>query len=172
MRTHRFSPITTKEELLEALQYIHITAHTMCKQNLKRLLPVAGNIGVFCHFEDEFDYLTKVRKELTDINHHWNNKYYLLHKPIVIPAKKDFPETTYSYLYIRKPDLDTPNVGDVDFYLDPDEYKKLKQNVINGKYNRGFRLFERPDLDMVRLYDPQIDVSAFVHSYDLKKVST
>lgn len=172
MNSFRFSPIRDKEKLLQALEYIHEAAHRMCQKNLGLLLPVAGNIGVFCHFEDEFEYLTGLRKELTDLNDNWNQKYFKLHNPIEFPAKSGFPQAKYTYLYVRKPDSHTPNVGDVDFYLEPEKYAKLKEAVLSGTYARGVKMFERPDLDLVRLYDPDIDVSAFVGSYNLETVAT
>lgn len=171
MNSFRFSPVKSKEKLLEALEYIHFQSFVLCKQNLGRILPVAGNIGFFCHYEDEFEYLTNLRKEMTDTNWNWNNKYYHLHAPIVIPEKNDVPETTYTFLYIRKPTPDAVHVGDVDFYLPPKEYENLKKDVVAGRYEKEVRIFERPDLDLVRLYDPDIDVSAFVGSYDLDTVA-
>jgi hypothetical protein len=172
MKPFRFSPIKNKTELLKAIEYIHLGAHKMCKQNLGYLLPVAGNIGVFCHYPEEFEQLTEIRKVMTDIDDNWNQKYFRLHEPIVIPAQNEIPETTYRYLYVRKPDEKSPNVGDADFYLEPIKYKELKQKVISGKFETGLRIFERTDLDMIRLFDPVIDVSAFITSYNLEEVTT
>lgn len=171
MKPFRFSPITNIVQLFKALEYVHFQSFRLCKQNLGYLLPVAGNIGIFCHYEDEFELLTGIRKELTDLNDNWNQKYFRLYKPIIFPNKDSVPETTYTYLYIRKPDADTPNVGDVDFYLPLDKYKKLKQSIISGKFSKGVKMFKRPDLDLIRLFDPEIDVSAFVGSYNLEEVA-
>lgn len=171
-RLYRFSPIKNKEKLFEAIRYIHFEAYRLLKQNLGYLLPVSGNIGVFCHYEEEFERLIKIRNELTDLSDNWNLKYYRLHKPIVIPADHDIPKTTYTYLYIRKPDPAHPHVGDVDFYLEPDKYKELKQSLLFGKAIKGVKIFERPDLDLIRLYDPNSDVSAFVGSYRMEEVAT
>lgn len=167
MKPYRFSPIENKMELFEAIRYIHFAAHRLLKQNLGYLLPISGNIGVFCHYGDEFERLTKIRKELTDESDNWNQKYFRLFKPIVIPGKNSVPETTYTYLYIRKPELVHPNVGDVDFYLEPDKYKELKQSLLSGKVIKGVKIFERPDLDLIRLYDLDIDVSVFVGTYQM-----
>lgn len=171
MKQYRFSPIKNKDELFKALEYIHLQAHKICKQNFGRLLPVAGNIGVFCHFKNEFDFLTQIRKELTDIHNHWNHKYFKLYQPIIFPAKYNIPETKYTYLYVRKPDDNTPNVEDVDFYLELNEYKQLKQEVISGKFENNLRMFERPDLDMIRLINQNVDVSVFITSYNLEEVA-
>lgn len=172
MGIFRFSPIKDKAQLFRAIEYIHFESHRLCKQNLGYLLPVSGNIGVFCHYEEEFERLTKIRKELTDLFDHWNQKYFRLYTPIIIPARNNIPATTYTYLYIRKPDPDHPHVGDVDFYLEPDKYKELKQSLLSGKAIKGVKIFERPDLDLIRLYDPNSDVSAFVGSYRMEEVAT
>lgn len=162
MKPFRFSPIKDEAQLLKAIEYIHFESHKLCKQNLGYFLPVSGNVGVFCHYEEEFEQLIKMRKELTDLSNNWNEKYFRLHKPIVIPARNDIPKTTYMYLYIRKPDPSHPHVGDVDFYMEPDKYNELKRSLLSGKVIEGVKIFERPDLDLIRLYDPDIDVSAFI----------
>jgi len=171
MKSFRFSPIRNIAELFKAIEYIHFESFRICKQNLGYLIPVAGNIGVFCHYEDEFERLIKIRKELTDLANNWNQKYFRLHKPIVISAKNDVPKTTYTYLYIRKPDSSKHQVGDMDFYLKPDKYKELKQSLLSGETMKGVKLFERPDLDLIKLYDPNSDVVAFIGSYELSKIT-
>lgn len=54
MNNFRFSPIKSQSELLEAITYIHFSCHKLLKQKIGRYLHVAGNIGVFCHDEDEY----------------------------------------------------------------------------------------------------------------------
>lgn len=162
MKPFRFSPIKNKAQLFKAIEYIHFESYRLCKQNLGYFLPVAGNIGVFCHYEEEFERLIKIRKELTDLNDNWNQKYFRLHKPIFIPVKNSIPETTYTYLYIRKPDATHPQVGDMDFYLEPSKYKELKQSLLLGKIMKGTKIFARSDLDLIELSDPESDVCAFI----------
>lgn len=162
MVSFRFSPIQSQSQLFAAIEYIHVECHLLCKQNLGELLPVAGNIGVFCHFDDEYTWLTNRRVELTDEHDNWNKKYYRLHTPIVIPATRGIPQTTYTYLYIRRPDAHSPHVGDVDFYMELHRYIALKQSLLSGQKLQGVSIFERPDLDLIRLSDPQVDVSSFV----------
>jgi hypothetical protein len=162
MKQFRFSPIKDETQLFEVIEYIHIECHKLCQNNLGYLLPVAGNIGVFCHYDDEFGRLIKIRKELTDINDNWNEKYFRLYRPIIIPAKNDIPEATYTYLYIRKPDTNHPDVGDADFYLEPNKYKEQKQALLFGKPMKGVEIFNRPDLDLIKLFDSKYDVSSFV----------
>jgi len=165
VKLYRFSPIKTKKELLEAIKHIHFECHKLCIRSFGRYLKNAGNVGVFCHYDKEYEFLIKVRKELTDDP---NQKYFRLHKPIVIPARKCVPKTTYTHLYIRKPDPYRHHVGDVDFYLDPKKYEKLKQSLLNGKKIKGMRVYGRPDLDMIELYDPDVDVLAYVSTIKYK----
>lgn len=162
MKLYRFSPIQNKEELIEAITFTHLACNYLCKQSFGEYLPNAGNIGIFCHYDDEYDQLTALRKEMTEESDNVNQKYFRLHEPIVIPAQDGIPETTYTHLYIRKPDPYRHHVGDVDFYLEPREYKELKQDMLNGKIIKGARIFPRQDLDMIELYNPDIDACGYV----------
>ena len=163
MKLYRFSPIQDKAQLMKAIEYIHDTCHVLCKQSISKYLPVAGNIGVFCHYDDEYTFLTKLQAELTNTSISVYGKYFRLHEPIVIPTKNNIPETTYTYLYIRKPDPNKHQVGDVDFYLKPKEYSELKQSLLDGKIIKGARnLANRPDLDLIELYDPNIDALGYI----------
>ncbi len=167
MQLYRFSPIKNEQELLEAIKHIHFACFELCKQSFGRYLPVAGNIGVFCHYDDEYAYLMDVRRRLTKESDNVNQKYFRLHNPIVIPAHEDVPETTYTFLYIRKPDPYRSHVGDVDFVLEEEKYEELKNFFKNGNAIKGARIFERPDLDMVELYDPDVDALGYVSPQEM-----
>lgn len=162
MKLYRFSPIENKEQLIEAIKYVHFACYKLCKQSFDEHLPNAGNIGIFCHYDDEYEQLLAIRKELTESSDDPNQKYFKLHEPIIIPAQEDVPETTYTHLYIRKPDPYRHHVGDIDFYLAPEQYKVLKQSLLDGKVIKGARVFPRNDLDMIELYDPDIDALGYV----------
>lgn len=163
MKLYRFSPIQNETQLMQAIEYIHSTCHVLCKQSMGKYLPVAGNIGVFCHYDDEYTVLTKLQAELTDTSMSVYGKYFRLHEPIVIPAKNDIPKSTYSYLYIRKPDSNKHQVGDIDFYLEKEKYTQLKQSLTNGKVIKSARnLANRPDLDLIELNNPDIDALGYI----------
>ena len=162
MKLYRFSPIENEAELREAITYIHFACFALCKESFETYLPVAGNMGVFCHYEDEYQFLTQLRKQLTEESDNLNQKYFRLHNPITIATKDDVPETTYTHLYIRKPDPYRFHVGDVDFVLEENKYQELKKSLQDGKMIKGVRLFERPDLDMVELYNFDVDALAYV----------
>ena len=162
MKLYRFSPIKNQDELLEAIKHIHFACFELCKQSFGKYLPVAGNMGVFCHYDDEYKFLTELRKKLTGESDNVNQKYFRLHKPLTISVHGDVPETTYTFLYIRKPDPYRFHVGDVDFVLEEDKYQELKKSLQGGTVIKGARVFERPDLDMVELYDPDVDALGYV----------
>lgn len=162
MKLYRFSPIKSQVELLEAIKHIHFACYQLCKDSFGSYLPNAGNMGVFCHYNDEYEFLIELRKQLTEPSNNPDQKYFLLYEPIVIPAEGDVPETTYTHLYIRKPDPYRHHVGDIDFYLEPEEYQGLKQSILDGKHIEGARIFPREDLDMVELHNPDVDALGYV----------
>lgn len=162
MKLYRFSPIKNKEELLETITHIHFEANKLCKVSFYEYLPNAGNMGIFCHYDEEYELLINIRKELTEGSDNPNQKYFKLHEPIVIQPKDDVPETTYTHIYIRRPDPYRHHVGDVDFYLEMEKYNELKAAMLNGKKVKGARVFDRSDLDMIELYNPDVDVLGYV----------
>jgi hypothetical protein len=162
MKLYRFSPIKNKSQLKSAIKYIHFSCHELCKESFGEYLTNAGNIGIFCHYDEEYELLTQIRQELTEPSDEPNQKYFKLHKPITIKAKGDVPKTTYTHLYIRKPDIYRAQAGDLDFFLEPEKYIELKKSISEGKIIRGARIFPRADLDMIELYNPDIDALAYV----------
>lgn len=167
MKLYRYSPIENKEQLFEAIRHIIIACHKLCKQSFGKYLPNAGNVGIFCHYENEYKTLTALRQELTEASDNFNQKYFRLHEPITVPAIDNVPATTYTYLYIRKPDPYRAQVGDLDFYLKPEDYVAIKNDLQNNKSIKGARIFSRPELDMIELYDPDVDVLAYVSTHKM-----
>jgi hypothetical protein len=162
MKLYRFSPIENEDQLRKAIEYIHFACYELSHQSFGKSLPNAGNVGVFCHYDNEYDKLVEIRKQLTEPSDDPNQKYFKLHNPIVISARDNVPETTYTHLYIRKPDIYRAQVGDIDFYLEQSEYDELKQSLIAGTPIKGARVFPRNDLDMIELYDPDVDALGYV----------
>lgn len=162
MKLYRFSPIENKEQLIEAIKHTHFMCFELCKKAFGGYLPVAGNMGIFCHYDDEYKYLTKLREEITEKSDNFNQKYFRLHEPIIITAKNDIPETIYTHLYIRKPDQYRAQVGDVDFVIGDDKYIELKKSLQTGSQINGAKIFDRPDLDMIELSDPDVDALAYI----------
>lgn len=169
MQLYRFSPIETQEALFEAITYTHFACAKLCKRSFGEYLPNAGNMGVFCHYEEEYDRLVEIRNKLCEPSDNPNQKYFALIEPIVIPGQEDVPETTYTHLYIRKPDIYRAQVGDVDFYLEQAEYDALKQRLQNGERVSGARIFPRNDLDMIELFNPDVDALAYVSTNQMSE---
>jgi hypothetical protein len=162
MQLYRFSPIKSQEDLLKAIEHIHFSCFKLCKDSFGEYLPVAGNMGVFCHYENEYKFLLEIREKITEHSDDPKQKYFKLLEPIVIHAQGDVPDTTYTHLYIRKPDIYRAQVGDVDFMLDEHKYLELKKSLQEDVVMSGARVFERPDLDMVELYNPDVDALGYV----------
>ncbi len=158
------TPINTADELLKRIKYIHYSAYKLCKQSFNHYFPNPGNIGVFCHFDNEYEFLVKLRTQLTEASSEPNRKYFRLHEPIIFPANRDAPEVAYTYLYIRKPDP-TPYgqyLGDVDFYTEDAQYNELIKQVEKQEIP-GVSLYEQPGVGtMVQLASPDIDIVAYV----------
>ncbi len=131
----------TKDDLLDYIEYTHFACYQLCFNSFGKYLPNAGNIGIFCHYDDEFEALKAVREDITEASDNPELKYFTLLEPITIPARDDIPETTYTHLYIRKPDPYRSQTGDVDFFLSQDKYDSLKRSMIEGKQIPGTRLF-------------------------------
>jgi len=154
--------IESEEQLLETIQHIHFTCFELCKKALGKHLPVAGNVGVFCHHQDEFEFLTKIRENLTDEKDNWNKKYYRLHAPIIIPKNGEAPEATYTHLYIRKPDNERSEAGDIDFVLKGEEFKKVINLAVSGQKINEVEISYRSDLNMVWLSSSGSDALPFI----------
>lgn len=158
---YRFSPIKSKSELEQAINYIHTECHKLCKQIIGEYLSVAGGVGVFCHFDDEYELLTQFRKEQTKPSDDPNQKYFQLLDPIVVAESDGVPAATYEWLYIRKPSGDSPQVGDIDFVLPELKYNKLRQSVRSGSIEDA-SIYERPGWDMIELKTANSDVLPYV----------
>lgn len=157
----------TKEDLLYRIKKIHQDCFRLCKATLGEYLSVSGNIGIFCQSEQEHQDFTEIRKKLTELSDNPNQKYFLLKEPITIPAEGDIPQTTYTHLYIRKPDPSPYGkyLGDVDFVMETREYEELKENVKQGRI-KGTKIYDRPGWDTVQITDPSISSVAYISTQE------
>ena len=67
MKLYRFSPIQDYDQLLVAISFIHFACHQLCKQSFGQYLANAGNMGVFCHYDDEHTRLVEIRNILGSV---------------------------------------------------------------------------------------------------------
>jgi hypothetical protein len=170
MKLYRFSPINSKEELKKAINHIHQKAYKLCKISFWEYLENSWNMWIFCHYDEEFTFLKKIREELTLPSNNLNQKYFELYNPIIIPKKGNIPETIYTHLYIRKPDPYRHHVWDIDFYLSPEKYEDIKKYLLEWNEIKNARVFDRQDLDMIELYNPDIDVLAYLSTEKMTNI--
>lgn len=156
-----------RKKLLDIIAVVHQGCFEICKDSLGKYLPVAGNIGIFCQTEDDFQMFTRVREEITEPSINPNQKYFRLKEPIVLPTVNGIPETTYTYLYIRKPSPDSPELGDVDFVLPANEYVALKQRILSGEKIKGAQIYNRPGWDNIEIRDSQIKALTYVSTQEM-----
>jgi hypothetical protein len=167
MKLYRFSPIENEDQLMEAIEHIHFDCSKLCYKAFSKYLPVAGNIGVFSHYKNEFEFLIKLGEELTDHSAtNFNGKYFRLYEAIVIGEKNGIPGAIYEYLYIRQPDRFRPQVGDADFVIAEDEYKKIQKLTIAN----DIEIFDRPTLNACELFNPDFDVLAYLTTKTVAEV--
>ena len=164
MKLYRFSPISSKQELFEAIEHIHFACFDLCHKALGEYLPASGNIGVFCHYQEEFELLIKIRNELTKSSDNSDQKYFELHEPIIVPEKDGVPETTYTHLYIRRVDPYRAQVGDIDFVMESVKYDEMKKSLSGGKKIDGLRIYPGDHLDMLELLNSDVDALGYVTS--------
>lgn len=162
MSQYRFSPIKSKEELFEAIEYMHYSCLEFVAKVYGKKVPIAGNVAVFCHFDDEYKFLSKFAKGLTLPSSNPNQKYFQLKKPIT------FDEYNYEWLYIRKPYVDSPEVGDIDFVLSVEGYKQLKAKVASGEV-KDAKIFNPTGWDMIELSNSEFDVLPYISTKVMAK---
>lgn len=151
-----------KDRLVSLIKQIHEDCFKLCKIAVGDYLPIAGNIGIFCQTEADYVLFTKLKEEITEQSTNPNQKYFKLKQTITIPPIKDIPETVYEYLYIRKPASDTPQLGDIDFLMDFNEYNLLKEDIIRGDLILGAEIYNRPGWDMIELRNDFIYSLAYI----------
>ncbi len=168
MKLYRFSPVTTQDELVTAIRHIHLGCHKLCKEAFGTYLPVAGNVGVFSHYDDEYQQLVNIQQFVTTQENPFNGKYFKLLTPIEVGASGDVPSATYTHIYIRKPDPYRHHVGDIDFYLEKEKYKSLYEQIQRGKKVTSARIYPADTHNMIELYNPDSDVLGYVNYKTMK----
>lgn len=169
MKLYRFSPVTIEEELREAITHIHRECHKLCQQAFGYHLPVAGNVGIFAHYEDEYRNLVSIQEEITSKENPFNDKYFRLLRPIHIEEKDGIPAAEYTHLYIRKPDPYRHHVGDIDFYMEEGAYKTLRGEMLGGKQLDCARIYPGDTHNMIELFHPDSDVLGYVNYKMMKE---
>ncbi|MDB6028964.1 MAG: hypothetical protein JWM68_5187 [Verrucomicrobiales bacterium] len=153
-------------ELKDLIQN-HLACFDLCYRAFGMYFPVAGNIGIFCQSEEEFEDFTKMCTELTYSSDNLNQKYFELKIPIAINSIGAFPPAVYTHLYIRRPNIASPEVGDIDFVLSLDDYKKLKDRILKGEKIAGASIYDRPGWDTIEIRNPEINALAYISTQEM-----
>lgn len=158
MKLYRFSPIETEGALRDAIAHIDTAGHELCTRIMGRSLSMTGSLAVFAHYEDEYKTLKEIQQKWARDPAAIHEKYRELRDPI----KSRAAGARYTRLYIRAPDPYRVHIGDFDVCLPSNEYTTLKNKIESGQGPRGARIFPRPDLDMIELFDPDVDVLVYI----------
>lgn len=151
MKLYRFSPITNKAQLAEAVAYIAEQVSELCRKAIGQQLPITY-LTVFTHYEDEYQTLVNLLAELGETSTANNGLHTKLTKPIVAKGQM------ITNLRVRKPDPYRMQVGCCD--LGVDDFEAFKQANL-GQHTQNLRLIERSEYDMIEFFDPDYDVLAY-----------
>lgn len=152
---YHFSPMTTAEDLSEAARYIATMTTQLCKKITGSSFPIP-DITVFSHYSEEFEKLKKIVQTLGSFVKENNGPFVKLREPLRVVGSE------ISLLRVRHPDPYRSQVGCNDFQV-PD-YDAFKHTYLTEKYQHNVRVFQRPEYEMIELFDPEYDVLAYVLS--------
>jgi len=157
------------EELLSILNQLHIESYQLLKYKFNNYFPNAGNIGIFCQSNEEFEKFNKIKEVITLNTDNNNQKYFTLKKPIVVPKINDIPEITYTYLYIRKPDL-TPYGkyrGDIDFFTTQEDLNIMMNKVLNNPID-GLEIYHQKGVgNLIQISNPKFKTVAYLSTKEI-----
>ncbi len=158
------------ERLTQRIERTHKDCHKLLKQALGYYLPVAGNIGIFCQSEEEYNNFIVFKDQNTYPSDNPNQKYFQLLEPVTISISDQLPKATYTYLYIRKPDPSPYGkyLGDVDFVMESSDYESLVERVENGEVEYA-SLYDRPGWDTIQIIDPNVRSVAYISTKEFSE---
>jgi hypothetical protein len=151
---YRFSPIETKEKLLEAVQYVAKTTTELCEKITGNEYPISS-LTIFSHYPEEFEKLKAFLFEMGKLDHENNGPFVKLNEKISLHNSE------LELLRVRHPDPNRPQVGCNDFLIP--NYQEFKENFLTKKPN-NLREITRLEYEMIEFFDPDFDVLAYVLS--------
>jgi hypothetical protein len=150
---YHFSPISSKKELFDAVDYVIEQSLLLSQKVINQELPI-DYLTVFAHYEAEYDKLVEIVKELGELSEANNGIKVALNEKITNRGQN------IGHLRIRQPDPYRAQVGCCDFSVQ--NYKDFKQTHLSG--NKNLRLIQRPNYEMIEFFDPDFDVLAYIVS--------
>lgn len=151
---YRFSPITSKGVLFEAIHYVASESSKLCKKVIGKEYPISG-LTIFAHYPKEFETLKKILLKMGSLVSENNGPFIRVRESISLPNNK------LDLFRIRKPDPYRLHVGCNDFQVP--SYKEFKKKCLERNPD-NLRLIVRPEYEMIEFFDPDFDVLAYVVS--------
>lgn len=145
--------IQNQKELIVVVRYIVSETSKMAQKIIGKSFPIKS-LTVFSHSQSEFGLLTEILEKIGKSYNYNNGPRVELYEPIKIG------ENHITYLRIRKPDLERPQIGCNDFETD---YEVFRKEYLS-QHSKNLILIERPDYEMIELRDEEFDVLAYVVS--------
>jgi hypothetical protein len=155
-RLYRFTP-KTEDELRRAIDYVAVKSTELVKKLTGAVYPIPY-LTIFAHYPEEYEKLRQIILKLGSEVQANNGVAVKLDNPIKA-ADQYIPK-----IRIRQPDPYRYQVGCNDFKV-PD-YEQFKSMLVNTG-RQGYRISQRPDYEMIEIFDPDFDVLAYVVSKDL-----
>jgi len=155
--------------LLDRISTLHISAYKITTALLHTELANAGNIGIFCQDDEEYEYFLGLQKEIALVNQNPLQKYFPLKKSIVLPSPITRRSIYYTHLYIRKPDpsIYGRNLGDIDFYVSQKDYDEIKSRVELGLLRNTDMYLQTGVGELIQIQDIENRVLAYISTRDI-----
>ncbi|MDD5031866.1 MAG: hypothetical protein PHR36_02350 [Patescibacteria group bacterium] len=146
-------PIRNQKELIEAVKYIASETSKMAQKIVGKRFPI-NSLTVFAQSQPKFDLLIEILAKIGKPYNYNNGPRVELYEQIKVG------ENNITYLRIRKPDPERPQIGCNDFETD---YEIFKREYLLKEAN-NLSLIKRPEYEMIELHDKEFDVLAYVVS--------
>lgn len=142
--------IKTEKNTKELVKDIVKKAQALKDQYTDEGLASVNYACIFSQDEDEYQKLMRIAKVMGKMIKTTQSGNLYKINPIETSAGQ------LKLLKIRMPDVTRPERGDADFTVS--DYPKFKEKHLPKE---GFKLIERPDMEMIELIDPDFDVRAY-----------
>lgn len=147
------------EELQILVNDIVEKAQSLKDKHTDELSAPVNYACIFAHNQAQYDRIGSILKRWGELVHETETGF--IYK---IPAL----ETSAGKLHLlklRKPDSSRPQIGDADFTVS--NYSIFKEKYLSRD---GFKLIERPEMEMIELKDPKFNVLVYFSFPTLEKV--
>jgi hypothetical protein len=141
----------TSQELTAIVNYIVDEGDKINKKYLDEVVGPVDYVAIFCKDENEKNELTNLITNLgeavdetpTGINYKLNSPIETNQGPVIL-------------IKIRNTDPQKPHRGALDFRVK--DYASFKNKYLGREH---FNLIERPDFEMIEIWDPEADVLVY-----------